>query len=48
MTITGIRAGFKKALEDPGLEIAYRANIAMLLHDRYGMNHAYPVDAQRT
>ena len=38
MTTTDIRAKFKKALEDPGLEIAYRAVIAMLLYDRYGMN----------
>ena len=37
MTTTDIRAKFKKALEDPGLEIAYRAVIAMLLYDRYGM-----------
>jgi hypothetical protein len=28
---------FRQALQDSDLETCYRANIAMLLHDRYGM-----------
>ncbi len=32
-----IRKIFLDALEDPGLLIGYQANIAMLLHDKYGI-----------
>jgi hypothetical protein len=31
------RAEFRKMLDDPDMELAYRSNVAMLLSDRYGM-----------
>ncbi len=35
--IANIRRQFLKALSDRGLLIGYQANIAMLLHDKYGI-----------
>ena len=32
-----VRAAFRAMLEEDGMEEAYRSNVAMLLHDRWGM-----------
>jgi hypothetical protein len=32
-----VRAAFRDMLEQDGMEAAYRSNVAMLLHDRYGI-----------
>jgi len=37
LSVKTLREMFRKELEDEGLRIAYIANIAMLLHDRYGI-----------
>jgi len=37
LSVKTLREMFRKELEDDNLRIGYIANIAMLLHDRYGI-----------
>jgi len=37
LSIKELRELFRKELEDPDLFFGYQSNIAMLLHDRYGI-----------